>query len=233
MKIKAAIFDADGTLLDSMGQWNLVPYKYIKSLGVDADENIAEKLFAMTISEAAEYIIDEYNLTVTAEEAVEGMDAIIREFYQNEAELKEGARELLEYFKAREIPMVIGTSTDRDCIEVGLERTGLSSYFDRIYTSTEVGKSKAEPDLFLQAMDFMASAPEETIVFEDGLYSLKTELPLLIGTRCILGLLRCYFELFVGVFAGKRLFKFADWNYHSAGEYTCGNNTAISCRLCG
>ena len=166
MKIKAAIFDADGTLLDSMGQWNLVPYKYIKSLGIDADENIAEKLFTMTISEAAEYIIDEYDLTVTAEEAVEGMDAIIREFYQNEVELKEGARELLEYFKMRE--------TDRDCIEVGLERTGLSSYFDRIYTSTEVGKSKAEPDLFLQAMDFMASAPEETIVFEDGLYSLKT-----------------------------------------------------------
>ena len=174
MKIKAAIFDADGTLLDSMGQWNLVPYKYIKSLGVDADENIAEKLFTMTISEAAEYIIDEYDLTVTAEEAVEGMDAIIREFYQNEVELKEGARELLEYFKAREIPMVIGTSTDRDCIEVGLERTGLSSYFDRIYTSTEVGKSKAEPDLFIQAMEFMGSDPEETIVFEDGLYSLKT-----------------------------------------------------------
>ena len=175
MKIKAAIFDADGTLLDSMGQWNLVPYKYIKSLGIDADENIAEKLFTMTISEAAEYIIDEYALPVTAEEAVEGMDAIIREFYQNEVELKEGARELLEYFKAREIPMVIGTSTDRDCIEVGLERTGLSSYFDRIYTSTEVGKSKAEPDL---SMDFMASAPEETIVFEDGLYSLKTAVAL-------------------------------------------------------
>ena len=99
MKIKAAIFDADGTLLDSMGQWNLVPYKYIKSLGVDADENIAEKLFTMTISEAAEYIIDEYDLLVTAEEAVEGMDEIIREFYQNEVELKEGAREILEYFK--------------------------------------------------------------------------------------------------------------------------------------
>ena len=174
MKIKAAIFDADGTLLDSMGQWNLVPYKYIKSLGIDADENIAEKLFTMTISEAAEYIIDEYALPVTAEEAVEGMDAIIREFYQNEVELKEGARELLEYFKAREIPMVIGTSTDRDCIEVGLERTGLSSYFDRIYTSTEVGKSKEKPDLFIQAMEFMESSPDETIVFEDGLYSLRT-----------------------------------------------------------
>lgn len=174
MKIKAAIFDADGTLLDSMGQWNLVPYKYVKSLGVAADENIAEKLFTMTISEAAEFIIDEYELSVTVEEAVEGMDAIIREFYKNDVELKDGAGELLEYFKAREIPMVIGTSTDRDCIEVGLERTGISAYFDRIYTSTEVGKSKEKPDLFIQAMEFMESSPDETIVFEDGLYSLKT-----------------------------------------------------------
>ena len=174
MKIKAAIFDADGTLLDSMGQWNLVPYKYVKSLGVAADENIAEKLFTMTISEAAEFIIDEYKLSVTVEEAVEGMDAIIREFYKNDVKLKDGAGELLEFFKSRGIPMVIGTSTDRDCIEVGLERTGISAYFDRIYTSTEVGKSKEKPDLFIQAMEFMKSSPDETIVFEDGLYSLRT-----------------------------------------------------------
>lgn len=174
MKIKAAIFDADGTLLDSMGQWNLVPYRYVKSLGVAADENIAEKLFTMTISEAAEFIIDEYELSVTVEEAVEGMDAIIREFYKNDVELKDGAGELLAFLKSREIPMVIGTSTDRDCIEVGLERTGISAYFDRIYTSTEVGKSKENPDLFIQAMEFMESSPDETIVFEDGLYSLKT-----------------------------------------------------------
>ncbi len=174
MKIKAAIFDADGTLLDSMGQWNLVPYKYVKSLGVAADENIAEKLFTMTISEAAEFIIYEYELSVTVEEAVEGMDAIIREFYKNDVKLKDGAGELLEFFKSRGIPMVIGTSTDRDCIEVGLERTGISAYFDRIYTSTEVGKSKEKPDLFIQAMEFMESSPDETIVFEDGLYSLRT-----------------------------------------------------------
>lgn len=174
MKIKAAIFDADGTLLDSMGQWNLVPYKYVKSLGVAADENIAEKLFTMTISEAAEFIIDEYKLSVTVEETVEGMDAIIREFYKNDVKLKDGAGELLEFFKSRGIPMVIGTSTDRDCIEVGLERTGISAYFDRIYTSTEVGKSKENPDLFIQAMEFMESSPDETIVFEDGLYSLRT-----------------------------------------------------------
>lgn len=174
MKIKAAIFDADGTLLDSMGQWNLVPYKYVKSLGVAADENIAEKLFTMTISEAAEFIIDEYELSVTVEEAVEGMDAIIREFYKNDVKLKDGAGELLEFFKSRGIPMVIGTSTDRDCIEVGLERTGISAYFDKIYTSTEVGKSKEKPDLFIQAMEFMESSPDETIVFEDGLYSLRT-----------------------------------------------------------
>jgi len=174
MKIKAAIFDADGTLLDSMGQWNLVPYKYVKSLGVAADENIAEKLFTMTISEAAEFIIDEYELSVTVKEAVEGMDAIIREFYKNDVKLKDGAGELLEFFKSRGIPMVIGTSTDRDCIEVGLERTGISAYFDRIYTSTEVGKSKEKPDLFIQAMEFMESSPDETIVFEDGLYSLRT-----------------------------------------------------------
>ena len=102
------------------------------------------------------------------------MDAIIREFYKNDVKLKDGAGELLEFFKSRGIPMVIGTSTDRDCIEVGLERTGISAYFDRIYTSTEVGKSKEKPDLFIQAMEFMESSPDETIVFEDGLYSLRT-----------------------------------------------------------
>lgn len=174
MIIKAAIFDVDGTLLDSMGQWHTVAYRYMKSIGVQADEHIGNELFALTVNQAASYIIEEYNLSRTIEEVVEGMNKIVKDFYENEVVPKPGAKELLEAFKKRNIPMVVGTSTDRHCIEAGLNRLGLMDYFDRIFTCSEVGKAKSEPDLFLQAMAFMGSKPEETVVFEDGLYSIKT-----------------------------------------------------------
>ena len=70
--------------------------------------------------------------------------------------------------------MVIGTSTDWSCIEAALARLDLGRYFRRIFTCTEVGKPKSEPDLFLAAMEELGTRPEETLLIEDGLYSVRT-----------------------------------------------------------
>ena len=43
--ICGAIFDADGTILDSMGIWEDIAPNYIRSLGKDPDPNLTEILF--------------------------------------------------------------------------------------------------------------------------------------------------------------------------------------------
>ena len=43
--IQGAIFDADGTLLDSMGMWDTVGERYLASLGVTARPGLRQILF--------------------------------------------------------------------------------------------------------------------------------------------------------------------------------------------
>ena len=56
----------------------------------------------------------------------------------------------------------------------GLGRLKIIDYFDRLFTCNEIGAGKDEPDIFLAAAGFMDTLPNETLVFEDALYAIKT-----------------------------------------------------------
>ena len=88
------------------------------------------------------------------------------EFYRKEAQPKEGALEFLEELKERGIPMAVATSTDRSLIEAAFERLGMKPYFSGIFTCSEVGAGKDQPDIFLAAGALMNTEPRDTWVFE-------------------------------------------------------------------
>ncbi len=172
--IKGIIFDVDGVLLDSMPVWHTVSWYMLKDMGIEADPDIGNEMFAMRIGDAAEWLIQTFDLTLTPEEIIDRIDRRIEDAYRTTVLPKDGAGELLARLEALGIPMVIGTSTDRSCIEAALARLDFGRYFRRIFTCTEVGKPKSEPDLFLAAMEELGTRPEETLLIEDGLYSVRT-----------------------------------------------------------
>ncbi len=47
---KAVIFDVDGTLLDSMYVWKNVGEKYLDSLDIEAEPDLGDRLFAMSLA---------------------------------------------------------------------------------------------------------------------------------------------------------------------------------------
>lgn len=61
--IKGAIFDVDGTLLDTMPIWTNSGANYLASLGIEAEEGLGNKLFAMTVDMGAVYLKETYGLT--------------------------------------------------------------------------------------------------------------------------------------------------------------------------
>ena len=62
----------------------------------------------------------------------------------------------------------------REHVTRALERNGLLLFFEKIFTTSEMGTSKHEPDIYNAAAAFMGTQPSETAVFEDSLYALKT-----------------------------------------------------------
>ena len=160
---KAAVFDLDGVLLDSMGIWNDLGARYLRSLGVTPEEGLNEILFSMSMEQGAEYLHTHYALPQSAAEVGAGIADLLRDFYFYEAALT-----------ARGVKLAAATSSPREHVTRALERLGLLGYFTRLFTTAEVGVSKHEPTIYLLAAEALHAAPAETLVFEDSLYALKT-----------------------------------------------------------
>ena len=172
--IKGVIFDIDGVLLDSMGIWTDLGARYLVSIGKTPEEGLAEILFSMSMEQGAEYLREHYSIGLTAEEIGKGLQDMLRDFYYYEVQAKPGAQQLLQAVSSAGIKITAATSSPREHIERALERNGLLSYVDRMFTNAEIGKSKHSPDIYDAAADHMGTAPGETCVFEDSLYALRT-----------------------------------------------------------
>ena len=172
--IAGAIFDVDGTLLDSMPTWHNCGARYLATLGIEAEPGLGDILFTHTSETAALYLIDRYKLDKDPGEVARGLSEQMEHYYYEEASMKPGAREFLDKLESEGVPMTVATSTDRYCIEAAFEKLDLSHYFLKVLTCPEVGATKSEPLIFEKCAEVTGSEPEETWVFEDGLYAIKT-----------------------------------------------------------
>ncbi|MCD8021220.1 MAG: HAD family phosphatase [Clostridiales bacterium] len=174
IRIRGAIFDVDGTLLDSMSIWDDLGARYLRSLQVEPESDLQNILNTMTVEEGAAYMKERYHLETSEEEIGRATLQVVESFYYEEAPLKSGVRELLEDFRQRGIPMVVASSSARDHIEAAFRRLGILEYFERIFTCTEIGVGKTRPDIFLTAAEFLKAKPEEVYVFEDAIHAVET-----------------------------------------------------------
>ncbi len=172
--IKGIIFDIDGVLLDSMGIWDDLGARYLRSIGTQPEEGLHEILFSMSMEQGADYLREHYHLEKSSAEIIDGISGMLEKFYFDEVLPKTGAKELMEYMKEKGVKMVAATSSPRLHVEKALGRNGMLEYLDKIFTNTEVGVSKHSPDIFNLAAEYMGTTLDETLVFEDSLYALKT-----------------------------------------------------------
>lgn len=172
--IKGAIFDLDGTLLDSMFIWDCIGETYLRSRGLEPKERLNETFKSMSLRQAADYYKSEYGMTGTVEDIMDGVNRMIEHFYVGEVRPKEGAAELLRLFQERGIQMCIATATDRHLVEAALKHNGLLEYFSEIFTCNNVGAGKDEPAIYEEALRQLGTDKDSTLVFEDALYAVET-----------------------------------------------------------
>ena len=172
--IKGVIFDIDGVILDSMPIWDKAGEMFLINLGIQPESGLAETLFCMRMSEGAKYLKERYLLDMNEDEIINGVNETIKDFYAHQVQLKEGVEQFLRGIKQHGIKMVAATSCDRQVFERALKRLNVIDYFERIFTSTEVGAGKVKPDIYLASAKHIGTLPEDTWVFEDALYAIRT-----------------------------------------------------------
>ena len=174
MNVKCAIFDFDGTLFDSMFIWENAGEIYLRSLGKEPKPSMGDDVRTMSLYQSACYFRREYDLPLSPEEIMTGINRTVEDFYIHEVQPKPGVVDFLKQMKKAGISMCIATATDRYQIEAALSRCGMVDYFEAIFTCSEVGHGKDEPHIFRKAMEHFAADRGNTVIFEDALHAIQT-----------------------------------------------------------
>ena len=172
--IKGAIFDADGTLLDSMHIWHELGTRYLESLNVTPSDDLPQKLYPLSLEQGCHYLKEHYSLKQSEGEIESGILGIIETFYREEVKLKEGVKEFLSAMKSKGVSMTIATSGDRELLSSALERNEIAAYFEEIFTCSELDTNKHEAEIFVKCAEFLGLEPENVGVFEDALFAIET-----------------------------------------------------------
>ena len=174
MKISGAIFDLDGTLIDSMSIWDDIAYNFLVSQGVIPKPDLREKVATMYLNESAKYLVDEYSLDCTPQDFKDYTERIIEDFYVRTVPPKRDAVEFLCKLKKSGVKMCIATATERKLAVPALEHNGMLGFFDGVFSCAEIGLSKQSPEIFDRALEFLGTPKEETFVFEDSYHAVAT-----------------------------------------------------------
>ena len=172
MDKKFAIFDMDGTLMDSMVFWKDLASEYLRSKGVmQIPEDVLQRIQPMTMSESAALFRQEFGLTGDPEAE---MNAIMETHYRKDIPLKPGVQEYLQILQSRGVRMCVASATAEYLMEACLTRLGVRDYFDFLLSCESVGAGKRSPLVFEESAKRLNAAPVEIAVYEDALYAIQT-----------------------------------------------------------
>jgi len=176
MKIKGAIFDLDGTLLDSMGIWSNLCSDFLHKYGITEPVSLENKLQVLSIRNALDYILKLYPaIGIDLDTAWQETMAKVASFYRDEVELRPGIKTILDELAVNDIPAGIITATETELVLQALQKVGLQDYFTAgIISCAELQTSKRKPDVFFSMAEKFSARAEEVIVFEDALYAAST-----------------------------------------------------------
>ena len=178
MNIKAAIFDMDGTLVDSLMIWEVLwstlGKKYLNDDKFVPTLEDDKKVRTLSLKDAMLLIHKNYNLAESGEELLKEATRVMNDFYESSVELKAGVKEFLEYLKEKGVKMCIASATAPELIKVALRHCGIEKYFLKVFSCANLGKGKESPDIFLMATEYLGFNLNEIWVFEDSLTAIET-----------------------------------------------------------
>lgn len=169
-----AIFDVDGTLLDSMFIWDTAAEDFLRSRGVAPPSGLGALFQSMSVRDAAEYYVEHRLLAGNADDIAREINEFVARRYRRDVSAKAGARELLLSLKAAGVRLCAATASDRAVITPALENAGLADCLDYLLCIEDVGAGKDDPAVFLKAAALLGAEPQNILVFEDSVYAAKT-----------------------------------------------------------
>ncbi|MBI9033883.1 MAG: hexitol phosphatase HxpB [Bacteroidales bacterium] len=170
-KIKAAIFDMDGLLIDSEPFWREAEIKIFNELGVPMTDAMCESVMGLRIDEVIEHWYNRYPWQSNSLDQVK-MDIIneVERLIHLRGDAMDGVIYILDYFKKRNIKIALASSSFYRLIDAVLDKLQIRHYFDVIQSAEKLQYGKPHPEIFIHTREKLGLRYNECLVFEDSLH---------------------------------------------------------------
>ena len=170
MRIRAVLFDLDGTVIDTEKLYVRFWAEAATVLGFPMTREQALNMRSLNVAAGSARMREMLGEQVVYEEVRDKRKELMNAFIEREGiEPKPGIREILAYLRANGVKAAIVTASPVDRATEHLALAGLSAdMFDRIISARMVAHGKPEPDVYLFAAAELGLKPEECIAVEDS-----------------------------------------------------------------
>lgn len=183
--MKGAIFDVDGTILNSMSVWHKVTDNFFKKHGLILTAQKAAQYKEMTLNESLPQINEEFGLGMTFEEIYEDFRTMVAIEYAENIQLKPNVDKYLKKLHNSGIKIAVATSGYEGMCKDAFARLGILDYIDAYAFSSEVGVNKGQPDIYFLAAKRIDTDVKDCVVFEDIVQGIVTAAKAGFGTCAI------------------------------------------------
>ena len=166
-EFKGAIFDLDGTLLDSMHIWHDVDVEFFRRRNLEVTKEYVDIIKNMHLPAAAVYTKEKYNIKESIEEIVDEWLELCANAYLTDVEMKAGVFEYLKMLHDKGVKIAFATASEKVVCEQTLKKHGIFDFFSASAYVSEINIGKTEPDIYFLAAERIGVKPHECIVFED------------------------------------------------------------------
>ncbi|MDR2158900.1 MAG: HAD family phosphatase [Treponema sp.] len=170
---RGAIFDLDGTLIDSMHVWDHLCRDWLAAQGKEPEPDLEKDLAAMTLTQAAEYVIRRYGFDRSPGEIIGQWEGMALGSYETTVALKKETADLARELYDTGCALAVVTSCFPAACEAVLRRHGLRHLFSAVLYTDEAPGDKSFPDIWIAAAERLGLEPACCIVFEDSCHALK------------------------------------------------------------
>jgi HAD superfamily hydrolase (TIGR01509 family) len=164
----AAVFDMDGTLLDTELVFRSVAFEAAQALGYELTDLVHKSMVGSSHERSNELLVEAYGVSFPYQLFNQHCRDRMRERMEREVPIKTGAREMLSELRSRGIPLAVATSSHSEHALAHLGRAGLLDLFETVVAREDVHNPKPHPEPYLTAARRLGVAPERCLAVEDS-----------------------------------------------------------------
>jgi HAD superfamily hydrolase (TIGR01509 family) len=171
--VKAVIFDLDGTVIDSEDNYHEADRLLLAHYGIEFTKAMKAGYIGMGNYSMMEQIKQTYNLPDTIEEMTAVKNSIYLELALKHTRIFQSMFKLIKKLHNMKMPMALATGSSPEVVKKLVALLDLRRYFQVCLSADDVGKSKPEPELFLETAKRLGIDPYNCLVIEDSKFGVE------------------------------------------------------------